>query len=384
MTVSSTTSSSVLQTNPHLVRLLQLAEAHKDTQRWDDAATAYAEALRIEPDCAEAAFGLGAMAMRRGAHETGLANLILATELNPESALYWRELGSALALMGQHEASLTAFEASLECDFTDERTFLHIAEAKFRLGRFDDVVAYTNAMPFLQPRYSILLILKASALLALGRLEAAREAALLGVGLFPDNAEMLALAGNIEGLAGGMDAAEQYLRGAIALAPRNYDATVGLAALRAGNEGPSPPGGLLDRALTFAFGIDPGRVEAPLLMATLAFQAGDKGRMEHWTREGLKVAPWHPGLLFFLGLLIAEDGRPDVAEAVFAAAVAINPKHQASQFALANCLLRRGETERATVCLRNTVNIASTTEQGKAAAKLLQKLIVHPGDLKDT
>ena len=360
--------------NPQVDHLLDLAHTHESAQRWGDAATAYAEALRLEPDCAEAAFGLGTMAMRRGEHETGLANLILATELHPEDAHYWSELGTALALLGQHEASLAAFEASLECDFTEEQTFIHIAEEKFSLRRFDEVAAYTSAMPLMQRRYPILLILQTSALLALGRLPEACASALKGVTLFPDNPQLLALAGNTESLAGHPVAAEAYLRRAIAQAPRDYDATVGLAALLAGKEAPATQGDLINRALIYAVSIDPNRFEAPLLLATLAFQAGDKAGMEHWTREGLKAAPWHPGLLFFLGLLAAEDGKLDVAEAVFAAAVTVNPLHQASQFALANCLLRRGETERAAVHLRSTVRIGGKTEQGKAAAALLKRI----------
>jgi tetratricopeptide (TPR) repeat protein len=354
--------------------LLDSAHTHESAQRWGDAATAYAEALRLEPDCAEAAFGLGTMAMRLGEHETGLANLILATELDPEDAHYWSELGSALSLLGQHETSLAAFEASLECDFTDEQTFIHIAEEKFNLRRFEDTAAYTGAMPLMQTRYPILLILQASALLALDRLPEARAAALKGVTLFPENAQLLALAGNIESLAGDPVVAEGYLRRAIAQAPRDYDATVGLAALLAGKEAPASQGDRINQALIYAVSIDPNRFEAPLLLATLAFQAGDKAGIEHWTKEGLKAASWHPGLLFFLGLLAAEDGKLDVAEAVFAAAVTVNPLHQASQFALANCLLRRGETERAAEHLRNTVRIGGKTEQGKAAMALLKQI----------
>jgi tetratricopeptide (TPR) repeat protein len=360
--------------NPQVDHLLDLAHNHESAQRWGDAEAAYAEALRLEHDCAEAAFGLGAMAMRRGEHETGLANLILATELDPEDAHYWSELGSALALLGQHEASLAAFEASLECDFTEEQTFIHIAEEKFNLRRFDETAAYTGAMPLMQTRYPILLILQASALLALDRLPEAREAALKGVTLFPDNPQLLALAGNIESLAGDPVVAEAYLRRAIAQAPRDYDATVGLAALLAGKEAPASQSDRINQALIYAVSIDPNRFEAPLLLATLAFQAGDKAGMEHWTKEGLKAAPWHPGLLFLLGLLAAEDGKLDVAEAVFAAAVTVNPLHQASQFALANCLLRRGETERAAVHLRSTVRIGGKTEQGKAATALLKQI----------
>ena len=154
------------------------------------------------------------------------------------------------------------------------------------------------------------------------------------------------------------------------LAPEQYDAMVGFAAVLAARETTVECRGLLDRAVVLA----PDRPDAPLLLATLAFQAGDKAGMEQWTREGLKAAPWHPGLLFFLGLLAAEDGKLDVAEAVFAAAVTVNPLHQASQFALANCLLRRGETERAAVHLRSTVRIGGKTEQGKAAAALLKRI----------
>jgi uncharacterized Zn-binding protein involved in type VI secretion/tetratricopeptide (TPR) repeat protein len=180
------------------------------------------------------------------------------------------------------------------------------------------------------------------------------------------------LAGTIAMLLGDGAAAEAHLRQGLALAPGDYDATVGLAAALAerGEAGPARP------LLTQAAGAAPERFEAPLLLAALAFAGGDQAALEHWTRAGLGAAPWHPGLLFFLGCLAAGAGNGDGAEAVFGASVALNPLQQASQFALARVLLERREFARAGVHLRNAVRIAPKTAQGKAAAMLLQRLAV--------
>ena len=63
-----------------------------------------------------------------------------------------------------------------------------------------------------------------------------------------------------------------------------------------------------------------------------------------------------------------------MAEAVFGAAVMIDPRHQASQFALARLLLQRRDLPRASIHLRNTVEIDANTAQGKAAAEMLRRL----------
>ncbi len=174
--------------------LLATAAHHANAEIWSEAASCYQEALSIAPDCAEAAFGLGLIFECSGQHEAALRKLALAAELHPENGLYWRMLGIALSGSGEFDASLAAFEASLECDPAEEQTFLHIVESKFLLERFEDVVAAVNAMPLLQVRHPVLLILQASSLLALGQLQEARHAVRCGVGLFPDSAEMLAFA----------------------------------------------------------------------------------------------------------------------------------------------------------------------------------------------
>ncbi|HTN10385.1 MAG TPA: hypothetical protein VL154_05365, partial [Acetobacteraceae bacterium] len=233
-------------------------------------------------------------------------------------------------------------------------------------------VAYTSAMPQLLDRHQELVCLQAGALLALGRLDAAQAVIAAGNRRFPNRPPVLVLAGTIAMLLGDGAAAEAHLRQALALAPGDYDATVGLAAALAerGEAGPARP------LLTQAAGAAPERFEAPLLLAALAFAGGDQAALEHWTRAGLGAAPWHPVLLFFLGCLAAGAGNGDAAEAVFGASVALNPLQQASQFALARVLLERREFARAGVHLRNAVRIAPKTAQGKAAAMLLQRLAV--------
>jgi tetratricopeptide (TPR) repeat protein len=139
--------------------LLAVADAHEAGERWGDAANAYVEALTIDPDSAEAAFGLGRMWVRAGHFAGALEYLMHAVELEPEDGLYWGELGGALCRAGHLEEGLAAFEAALESDPLEERRFVDIAKAKFRLHRFEEVVAYTSAMPQLLDRHQELVCL---------------------------------------------------------------------------------------------------------------------------------------------------------------------------------------------------------------------------------
>lgn len=174
--------------------LLAIAADHASAERWSEAASAYREALDIAPDRAEAAFGLGVVCEFDGQHGPALQHLALAAELAPDNALYWRLLGLALRGAGELDASLAAFEASLECDPGEEQAFLHVVEGRFLLGRFSEVVASAGAMPLLRARHPLLTILQASSLLALGQPEGARDAVSRGIFLFPDDAELRAFA----------------------------------------------------------------------------------------------------------------------------------------------------------------------------------------------
>ena len=182
--------------------LLASADTCLIEQEWEDAAAAYFAALSIAPDCAEASFGLATILSDLGQNEHALPYFAQAAEADSENARYWGELGIALGRAGNAEESLAAFEASLECDPLEEQTFVRIAAAKFQLGRFAEVVAYTNAMPLLQTHHPELLALQASSLLALGRLSEARVSALKGKTRFPNSSLMLAVSAHIENATG--------------------------------------------------------------------------------------------------------------------------------------------------------------------------------------
>ena len=360
-----------------LEQLLAAAGSYEAAENWTVAADNYVQALSLDQNSAEALFGLGRIWARAARPDGALAYLTQAAQLEPDNSLYWRELGIVLRQAGNFNEALAAFEASLECNPLDEQVFLHIADTKFRLRRFADVIAYVKAMPRLRDRYPELVALLAASLLATGHLSDARATALEGNRRFPDDPQILTVNGSLAQLSGDLDAAEGYLRRAVAVAPEQYDGLVTLASVFAARGQVTPCGELLRRAVSLA----PGRYEAPLLLAALALQLGNLPDGELWADAGLSAAPGHTGLLFFKIAAAAKTGNAEAAQALLSVAVVHNPLHQPSQLGLACLLLQHGSIEEACRHLRNTLRISARTEHGRAAAKLLEKFVRSPTSL---
>jgi tetratricopeptide (TPR) repeat protein len=83
-----------------------------DQGRLDDAVAALQQALRVQPDYAEAYRKLGCTYFRQGRHDEAVASYHQAIALQPSSGIFHSELGSVLVAQGKfHEAEAVCREA---------------------------------------------------------------------------------------------------------------------------------------------------------------------------------------------------------------------------------------------------------------------------------
>ena len=341
-----------------------------DVEQWTGAKQRYDHALALDPNQPAALFGRGEASLMLGEPAEALPFLQRAAQLDPDNAACWRTVGVALCQCGEVEDGLIAFEAGLECDTTDEETYILIAHAKFRLLQFDEVVQFIRAMPMLMRHRPDLIELLLTSLLLLERVGDLPPVVEQAFKLFPNDPDVLALAGAAATRAGRNDQASALLTRAITIDPDNYDAFVGLATNLI----------MLDRnaaahALALkAHAISPERFEAPLLLASLALLARDLQAVEDRARIGILGAPLHPTLLYLLSIVLANKGSHDAAAQLIAAAAEIDPRNQAAQFALARIYLRRRDLAGSQDQLRRTIAIDPRTAQGRKAMNLLRQI----------
>jgi len=94
-----------------------LGRSLADLLRWDEAVSAYREALRLEPADAEATFRLG-LALHYGLALSGEAEPFLrqAAQACPDQSSYRIELGVVLNALGRHAEAAVEFQQALALD----------------------------------------------------------------------------------------------------------------------------------------------------------------------------------------------------------------------------------------------------------------------------
>lgn len=319
------------------------------------------------PDADQVLVAVAAVSKQR---QDAVANCTRAVRLDPRNADAWRRLGISLVGCGRIEDALAAFEASLECDSTAEDTFVLIADTKVRLRRFADALAYVRAMPYLARHRFECRVIGAVCLVALGKLAHARAVVVRALCDFPDNAALLTLLGGMDLTVGDIEAAKGRFEQVLKDTPDSYDASFGLAETL--DIGGDRAGAC--RLFECAFAIDPVRFEAPFSLAAAAFLASDYEALDHWTEIGLRAAPLHPRLLYLRAWVEASAGNRRTAEIMLRAAVARDPNHQATHFAIARLLLWRHKYMASAFHLDATVQLNASNNQGRAAVQMLHRL----------
>jgi tetratricopeptide (TPR) repeat protein len=119
---------------------LEQARAHYEAEDFGKAREAALTGLRERPDDAD----LLRLAGKAGA-ELGEADAVdqlrRATELSPDDADAWHDLGEALVIEGRNEEATEAFKKAVELNPDDEIALTHLGHAQAALGQEDDAIS---------------------------------------------------------------------------------------------------------------------------------------------------------------------------------------------------------------------------------------------------
>ena len=113
----------------------QAAEAH------------FTEALRLNPDCADAHNNLGMIFFRQRAYAKAEAHFAEAIRINPGFAVAHRNLGNLLYAQGKYEKAATHFTEALRCDPGDAEIHNDLGTVLSRQKRYTEAEAhFTEAL----------------------------------------------------------------------------------------------------------------------------------------------------------------------------------------------------------------------------------------------
>ncbi len=179
--------------------------------KMDQAITQYAEALRLDPNFADAHDNLGVALAKKGRMDQAMAQYAEALRINPNLALAHNNLGIALAAQGEMDQAVAQYAEALRLDPNLASAHNNLGLALAAQGKMDQAVAqYAEALR-LDPGYTEAHNNLGLALAAQGKMDEAVAQYAEALRLKPDYAEAhnnlgLALAGQ-----GKMDqAAAQY------------------------------------------------------------------------------------------------------------------------------------------------------------------------------
>ena len=294
---------------------LERGAEHHRAGRWADAARAYAEALRDEPDNVDALALLGGAALRMGRPADALGVLARAVALAPTHAVARLNQGRALLALDRGAEAAEAFGAAIAArpGFVEAR--LGRARALGRAGRLDEAVGEARevAADVAGTGTPDALALLGGLLVEAGRSAEAEEPLRRALASRPDDARILADLGAcllFEGREEEASAVWRRAEGLPDLLPRRaaLARNLGLARLAAGSPDavpylaeavrldPTDPAARLGLADALFHHPEPAPVDglAMLLATLLATDGIDHQRIERAIRGVLATVPGVP------------------------------------------------------------------------------------------
>ncbi|MBS1130773.1 MAG: repeat:Tetratricopeptide 4, partial [Proteobacteria bacterium] len=112
----------------------------------DQANACYQSALEADPECADAWYLCGRLAMDAGLLEDAEPLLLRSIELAPKIANYPLALGTLRAQLGQSEAAKECYENALALNPSLHQAYLGLARLEFGEGRYDEAKALVGPL----------------------------------------------------------------------------------------------------------------------------------------------------------------------------------------------------------------------------------------------
>lgn len=166
---------------------LDQARSHFEAGEFGSARAAALDGLRDNPDDVELLRLAGRSGVETGADDA-VDQLRKVSELEPDSAESWSDLGDALAAEGRSDEADQAFRKVLEIDPENETALTAIGHSAFQAGRRDDAVSVLEQVAGRAGGASTAHISLVDMYKTLGQLEEALSAARKVAEADPDNA----------------------------------------------------------------------------------------------------------------------------------------------------------------------------------------------------
>lgn len=210
---------------------LNQALEHHRAGRLAEAEALYREILGSRADHADATHLLGVIRYQQGRHGEAVPLIEKAVALNPKSAAYHKNLGSAYQGLGRTEDAVRRHKEALRLDPRYHEAHHGLAEAQRARGEHVEAVASYRKAIEIAPEFIHALNGLAISLAAVGNHKEAEKLYRRAIEIKPDFAEAHVNLANLLKLGGRRKEAESHFEKALALQPRSLPALVNLGNL---------------------------------------------------------------------------------------------------------------------------------------------------------
>lgn len=192
---------------------------------------AFWDAIRLDPECAEAHLRLGWVLLHRAKNLDAGAAFQSALRINPDSASAHEGLGLVLFNEGRHASAEAEYRQAIRLAPENAIASSRLAESLYAQNRYIDAEIAARDAIRADPGLSMAHVSLGRALQRLGQTTGAEQALRTGVTLDPGSAAARLALGSLLGDTGRSPEAEAELREAIRLAPSDAQAHRALARL---------------------------------------------------------------------------------------------------------------------------------------------------------
>ncbi len=164
---------------------LNEGKAHLDANHFEDALEAYEQAIRANPNQAEAYYGKGEALYKLDREKEALEAYDRAIRLDPTSSRAYRGKGDTLRALSRKNEALAAYERAIQLDPDYSDAYVHKGWFLTYIKRNDEALALAERAIRLHPNEAWAYCIKGDALTGLGRVEEALSAYDYAIQLVP-------------------------------------------------------------------------------------------------------------------------------------------------------------------------------------------------------
>ena len=128
-----------------------LGNVHRELGRLDEAKSAYAEALRLNPGLAMVYNNMGQALQEESRIDEAMTWYRRTIELEPDTARYHANLASAMEAQEKHDDAVACYEIALGLDPGHAESCNGLGWIRHEQGRYDDALAYYQEARRLDP-----------------------------------------------------------------------------------------------------------------------------------------------------------------------------------------------------------------------------------------